>query len=250
MYRTPLGLSGLARARLPLHQVVRQRSSSVDPICRSTRTRITETDRSLEKRLSIYLSAQPQQQQTYRKPKTLPSNSNMTFVLPGLRRGLMVCTPLILCTPVLAYQFRYSNRIRCDGPDPLTKITNDLKSNYTTEASTPILTQSGAVNPQAIRQISMGSILGVIGGLGISIFSKPLAVLIGLGIFALQVSLIRFSACMAGKAMHASRDIYVVYTRHATRFPMLEKLHEKLTYASSSNLVASMSFHIHSLSAG
>ncbi|EDU40524.1 hypothetical protein PtrSN002B_004872 [Pyrenophora tritici-repentis] len=110
----------------------------------------------------------------------------MAFVLPGLRRGLMACTPLILCTPVLAYQFRYSNRIRCDGPNPLTKITNDLTSNYTTEASTPILTQSGAVNPQAIRQISMGSILGVIGGLGISIFSKPLAVLIGLGIFTLQ----------------------------------------------------------------
>jgi hypothetical protein len=36
----------------------------------------------------------------------------------------------------------------------------------------------------------MGSILGVIGGLGISVFSKPLAVLIGLGIFALQVRLL------------------------------------------------------------
>jgi uncharacterized membrane protein (Fun14 family) len=44
------------------------------------------------------------------------------------------------------------------------------------------------MNPQAVRQISMGSILGVIGGLGISVFSKPLAILIGLGIFALQVS--------------------------------------------------------------
>lgn len=32
----------------------------------------------------------------------------------------------------------------------------------------------------------MGSILGVLGGLGISVFSKPLAILIGLGIFVLQ----------------------------------------------------------------
>jgi uncharacterized membrane protein (Fun14 family) len=63
-----------------------------------------------------------------------------------------------------------------------------IANNYTTEARTPIVTQSGAVNPQAIRQISMGSILGVVGGLGVSLFSKPLAVLIGLGVFVLQVS--------------------------------------------------------------
>jgi uncharacterized membrane protein (Fun14 family) len=68
-------------------------------------------------------------------------------------------------------------------------MKNDLTSNYTTEARTPVVTQSGAMNPKAIRQISMGSILGVIGGLGISVFSKPLAILIGLGIFALQVRL-------------------------------------------------------------
>jgi hypothetical protein len=111
----------------------------------------------------------------------------MSFVLPGLRRGLMLSTPLILSTPLLAYSFRNAQRIRCDGPDPITKITNDLTSNYTTEARTPVITQSGAMNPKAVRQISMGSILGVIGGLGISVFSKPLAVLIGLGIFALQV---------------------------------------------------------------
>jgi uncharacterized membrane protein (Fun14 family) len=47
--------------------------------------------------------------------------------------------------------------------------------------------ESGAANPRAIRQVSMGSILGVICGLGISVFSKPLAILIGLGIFVLQV---------------------------------------------------------------
>ncbi|RYO26974.1 hypothetical protein AA0111_g7839 [Alternaria arborescens] len=110
----------------------------------------------------------------------------MSFILPGLRRGLMLSTPLILSTPLLAYQFRNAQVIRCDGPDPITKITNDLKSNYVTEARTPVITQSGAMNPKAVRQISMGSILGVIGGLGISVFSKPLAVLIGLGIFALQ----------------------------------------------------------------
>lgn len=112
----------------------------------------------------------------------------MAFLLPGLRRGLLLCTPLILSTPLLVHQFRSAQRIRCDAPDPFSKITGDLTSNYTSEAQTPILTQSGSVNPRAIRQVSMGSILGVIGGLGISVFSKPLAILIGLGIFVLQVS--------------------------------------------------------------
>ncbi|KAH7348157.1 hypothetical protein BKA66DRAFT_477419 [Pyrenochaeta sp. MPI-SDFR-AT-0127] len=113
-------------------------------------------------------------------------NENMAFLLPGLRGTLLLTTPLILSTPLLAHQFRHRQHIRCDGPDPLTKITNDLTRNYASEAQTPIITQSGAVNPRAIRQVSMGSILGVIGGLGISVFSKPLAILIGLGIFVVQ----------------------------------------------------------------
>jgi hypothetical protein len=147
-------------------------------------SRISTADRSLEKQLSAYLH----QQQLSREPRRSQRQPSMSFLLPGLRRGLMLSTPLILSTPLLAYQFRNAQRIHCDGPDPITKITRDLKNNYTTEAKTPIVTQSGAVNPRAIRQISMGSILGVIGGLGISVFSKPLAILIGLGIFALQVS--------------------------------------------------------------
>lgn len=182
MYRTPLGLTGLTRTRLLV-------PISAPHILLPTRairsaTRVAKADRTLEKQLSAYL----QQQQLSRHPRSSHTPANMSFVLPGLRRGLMLSTPLILSTPLLAYQFRNAQRIRCDGPDPITKITNDLANNYTTEARTPVVTQSGAVNPQAIRQISLGSILGVVGGLGISVFSKPLAVLIGLGIFALQVS--------------------------------------------------------------
>jgi hypothetical protein len=102
----------------------------------------------------------------------------------------MLSTPIILSTPLLM-QYRYSQPIRCDGPDPITKITNDLTRNYASEAKTPVILESGAGNPKAIRQVSMGSILGVFCGLGISVFSKPLAILIGLGIFVLQVSHVR-----------------------------------------------------------
>ncbi|KAH9860202.1 hypothetical protein IAQ61_011986, partial [Plenodomus lingam] len=121
-----------------------------------------------------------------RKSSPTTTKSTMSFLLPGLRRGLMLSTPFILSTPLLAHQLRNTHRIRCDAGDPFSRIKSDLTGGYTSEAQTPIITQSGAVNPRAIRQVSMGSILGVLGGLGISVFSKPLAILIGLGIFVLQ----------------------------------------------------------------
>lgn len=111
----------------------------------------------------------------------------MSFLLPGLRRGALLATPLILSTPLLVHNFRHAQSIRCDSADPLAKL-GDLRNTYARDAQTPVITQSGAPNPKAVRQISMGSILGVIGGLGISVFSKPLAILLGLGIVALQVS--------------------------------------------------------------
>jgi hypothetical protein len=110
-----------------------------------------------------------------------------SFLLPGLRRGLMLSTPLILSTPLLAYQYRHAQAIRCDSADPLAKL-GDMRNSYAHEAQTPIIKQSGAPNPKAVRQISMGSIFGVLGGLGVSVFSKPLAILIGLGVVLLQVS--------------------------------------------------------------
>jgi hypothetical protein len=111
----------------------------------------------------------------------------MSFLLPGLRRGALLATPLILSMPLLVHNFRHAQAIRCDSADPLTKL-GDLRNTYARDAQTPVITQSGAPNPRAVRQVSMGSILGVIGGLGISVFSKPLAILLGLGIVVLQVS--------------------------------------------------------------
>ncbi|KZM19517.1 hypothetical protein ST47_g9341 [Ascochyta rabiei] len=109
----------------------------------------------------------------------------MSFLLPGLRRGALLATPLILSSPLLFHSFRQTQSIRCDSADPLAKL-GDLRNTYSRDAQTPIITQSGAPNTKAVRQISIGSILGVIGGLGISVFSKPLAILIGLGVVLLQ----------------------------------------------------------------
>jgi hypothetical protein len=120
-----------------------------------------------------------------RRTRRQTPSPNMAFLLPGLRRGLLLSTPLILSAPMLIQAHR--RPLLCDGPDPLTKITSDLKNRYASEAQTPVIKQSGAANPRAVRQISMGSIFGVLAGLGVSVFSKPLAILIGLGIVCLQV---------------------------------------------------------------
>jgi hypothetical protein len=129
----------------------------------------------IERQLSAYLQNQRS------------STPQMSFLLPGLRRGALLATPLILSMPLLVHNFRHAQAIRCDSADPLTKL-GDLRNTYARDAQTPVITQSGAPNPRAVRQVSMGSILGVIGGLGISVFSKPLAILLGLGIVVLQVS--------------------------------------------------------------
>ena len=113
----------------------------------------------------------------------------MAYLLPGLRRSLILSTPILLSTPLLIHKFRTQQPFLCAGPDPLTKITNDLTKNFSSsDDKTPVFTESGQANPRAIRQVSMGSIMGVLCGVGISLFSKPLAILIGLGIFLLQVS--------------------------------------------------------------
>lgn len=174
MFRTPLGLETLAKTCQFILSGI---------------TRTTKSKQPFEKHLVAYL----QHHHWTSTPPIPPSpnhNHKMSFLLPGLRRGLLLSTPLILSTPLLVHHHLHRRQaiIRCDGPDPLTKITNDLTRNYASEAQTPLITQSGAANPRAVRQVSMGSILGVIGGLGISVFSKPLAVLIGLGIVILQVS--------------------------------------------------------------
>ncbi|OCK96634.1 uncharacterized protein K441DRAFT_694715 [Cenococcum geophilum 1.58] len=72
--------------------------------------------------------------------------------------------------------------LRCDAsPEPLA----GREWSYTRDARTPVRSQ-GRWNPQALKQVSAGSILGLIGGLAVSVFSKPLAVVIGLLVFGIQ----------------------------------------------------------------
>ncbi|KAK6008377.1 hypothetical protein QM012_000280 [Aureobasidium pullulans] len=59
-------------------------------------------------------------------------------------------------------------------------------NSYTNNAKVPVVTRRGGLNPNAVRQISSGSIAGVLGGMAVSLFSKPLTLLIGLLIVGVQ----------------------------------------------------------------
>ncbi|KAI5208528.1 hypothetical protein E4T39_01364 [Aureobasidium subglaciale] len=59
-------------------------------------------------------------------------------------------------------------------------------NSYTSSAKVPVVNRRGGLNPSAVRQISSGSIAGVLGGMAVSLFSKPLALLIGLLIVGVQ----------------------------------------------------------------
>lgn len=165
----------------------------------------------LQSELAVYLQLrtsvrQKKCSQIITNPRSARHQSTMAFLLPGLRRGLVLSTPFILSAPLLAQTMR--RPILCDGPDPLSKITSGFQNRYAGEAQTPVIKTSGAPNPRAIRQVSMGSILGVLAGLGVSVFSKPLAILIGLGVVCVQVRMkrrfsFRFSSCYAeGKGIY------------------------------------------------
>jgi len=60
-------------------------------------------------------------------------------------------------------------------------------SSYRSNAQTPVVS-NGQLNPGAVRQISSGSIIGLCVGLLVSTFSKSLALLIGLGVVAVQMA--------------------------------------------------------------
>jgi len=59
-------------------------------------------------------------------------------------------------------------------------------NSYGGDARTTPLVRNGQLNPAAVRQISSGSIIGLCAGLLVSTFSRSLALLIGLGVVAVQ----------------------------------------------------------------
>ncbi|KAK4934061.1 hypothetical protein LTR28_010938 [Elasticomyces elasticus] len=117
----------------------------------------------------------------------------MAFLLPRLTPLTFAAGTTVtlgLSAPFIFSNFQsYTHRhaYRLDGP-MLSNPTSPREwsfSQYQNEARAPVV-KNGRLNPSAVRQVSIGSIAGLLGGLAVSTFSKPLALLIGLLIFGVQ----------------------------------------------------------------
>ncbi|KAK5108288.1 hypothetical protein LTR62_008603 [Meristemomyces frigidus] len=102
---------------------------------------------------------------------------------PVLAAGLGFSSALLL-----HQTFQSRRLLRLDSTGASTSPKDWSYSQYQQDASTPLVSQSGGLNPTAVRQLSMGSILGLAAGLGVSLFSKPLALLIGLLVIGVQTA--------------------------------------------------------------
>ena len=105
---------------------------------------------------------------------------------PLLFTTLGISSGLLLHQTLHTYQSKYA--IRLDSSPSATSPKDWSFSQYQNEARNPIVSPSGGLNRSAVRQMSAGSIIGLIAGLGISIFSKPLALLLGLAIVGIQTA--------------------------------------------------------------
>ncbi|KAI9677471.1 MAG: hypothetical protein M1817_006425 [Caeruleum heppii] len=93
---------------------------------------------------------------------------------------------LTLSSVYFASTLSYSNPSRllcCDARTSASSTANDWS--YSRDAKVPVV-KGGRPNPRAYRQISSGSITGLIAGLAVGTFSKTLTLLLGLLVFGVQ----------------------------------------------------------------
>jgi len=124
----------------------------------------------------------------YSLPKPQDSNNKMAsrILLPsrlpmfvGFGASSLLLSPL---SPLM------QRRVLHLDSSPVSASPKDWSfSQYERDAKVPIVKKRGGLNPKAVKQLSTGSILGLMGGLAVSTFSKSLALLIGLMIFGVQV---------------------------------------------------------------
>lgn len=122
---------------------------------------------------------------------------------PLFAAGLGVSSALVFA-PLLQ---TYRQPLRLDSSPSSASPKDWSFSQYASDARTPIVTPQGRFNARAVRQLSAGSIIGMlitrqsavwqeadttvsglVAGLGVSLFSKPLALLIGLLIAGVQTA--------------------------------------------------------------
>ncbi|KAK8199611.1 hypothetical protein HDK77DRAFT_440593 [Phyllosticta capitalensis] len=110
--------------------------------------------------------------------------SSLRLLRPFALSACFVSAPLLLLRPWQAQQQSLLWRPeRCDSPPSIPGFGDDNAA--AAPARTPVW-KDGRVNPKVWKQVSSGSILGLLSGVAVGIFSKPLALLIGLLVFGVQ----------------------------------------------------------------
>ncbi|KAI9719008.1 MAG: hypothetical protein M1828_006384 [Chrysothrix sp. TS-e1954] len=97
---------------------------------------------------------------------------------PNLKLGLSLGASMLAGGSLLQAHLR-ARPLLCDS------VLGAGMSDYQSNAKVPVV-RNGRLNSNAIGQLSAGSIAGLLGGVAVSVFSKPLAFLIGLLIFGVQ----------------------------------------------------------------
>lgn len=112
-----------------------------------------------------------------------------SFLLPRLSRPVIYGLGIGLTSSLLIHRpFSQRNLLFCDSAITGAASPKDWSFNqYKNDAQTPVVKKDGRMNPRAVRQITRGSIAGVICGLAVSVFSKTLALLLGLLVVGVQV---------------------------------------------------------------
>jgi hypothetical protein len=109
------------------------------------------------------------------------------YLLPSFRLRIcpattttVACATSLLAAPLIVHRAYTFNK-----PMLLDSFSTS-QSPLQREPKTPLI-NDGRWNGKALKQVSAGSILGLVGGVVVSFFSKPLALVIGLLVVAVQV---------------------------------------------------------------
>jgi hypothetical protein len=115
-----------------------------------------------------------------------------TASIPRTTRGGLLNRPVLvafgLSISLPFFQARPVTRLDTSPYSPQASQSAPFSSTISREAKTPLTKDGKTLNPAAVKQISLGAILGLGAGVVLSAFSRSLTLLIGLGIVLWQVS--------------------------------------------------------------
>lgn len=122
-----------------------------------------------------------------------------TFLLPrtstvlGVGLGLSLSLSLYPASPFRSA----SSPIQCQYTAPYYRTDTQVspETGWTVDRNDPMLRKQGQTSPKSsrwltprrMRQISLGSVLGLIAGVGLRAFSRTLAVVLGMGVVLVEV---------------------------------------------------------------